>query len=287
MSPALQRFLGILTIALVLIGAGASAASASSNNHGRTIWFNDTEIDDDTIDGDLNVLFAKVSCSDSTIGGDVNVYFGSFDQLDGCKVTGEVNSVFDPSSVGMFAPWVAPQLLGSEVLHENRRLLEQLAWDVVVLFAFLLFPLRVRIALDRVERYPVIAAGMGTLATVAIIPVAVLLAISLVGIPLIVLEIAALFAGLWIGQAAVALLIGRRLYELSRPHATPSPLTALILGLVLISAAEILPVVGWGVMALVWLVGLGAAVLSCWRELPFGTPSNVPPAAGAPMNRPA
>jgi hypothetical protein len=123
MSPALQRFLGILTIALVLIGAGASAASASSNNHGRTIWFNDTEIDDDTIDGDLNVLFAKVSCSDSTIGGDVNVYFGSFDQLDGCKVTGEVNSVFDPSSVGMFAPWVAPQLLGSEVLHENRRLL--------------------------------------------------------------------------------------------------------------------------------------------------------------------
>ena len=232
------------------------------------------------------MLFAKASCSDAQISGNVNVYFGSFDQLDNCQIDGTVNYLFDSGSLGMFAPWVTPGGLSGDVFGENRRLFEQLAWDVVVVFAFLLFPLRVRVAMDRVERFPVISATTGTLALVAVMPVAILLLLSIVGIPLIVLEIAALFAGVWIGQAAVALLIGRRLYELARPHATPSPLTALLLGLVLISAAEILPVVGWAVMALVWLVGLGAAILACWRDVPFSHPLSAAPGSGPPMNRP-
>ncbi len=268
------RALAALALTLVLFGFAASVASAKTYSHGRTVWFHNTEIDGDDVEGDLNVLFAKASCSDATISGNVNVYFGSFDQLDNCAIDGTVNYLFDSGSLGMFAPWVTPGGFAGDVFGENRRLFEQLAWDVVVVFAFLLFPVRVRVALDRVERYPVISAGTGTLALVAVMPVAILLLLSIVGIPLIVLEIAALFAGVWIGQAAVALLVGRRLYELARPHATPSPLTALVLGLVLISAAEILPVVGWAVMALVWLVGLGAAVLACWHDVPFGGPVN-------------
>jgi hypothetical protein len=281
------RAFAALALAFVLVGFAASAASAKTYSHGRTVWFHDTEIDGDDVEGDLNVLFAKASCSDAQISGNVNVYFGSFDQLDNCQIDGTVNYLFDSSSLGMFAPWVTPGGLTGDVFGENRRLFEQLAWDVVVVFAFLLFPLRVRVAMDRVERFPVISATTGTLALVAVMPVAILLLLSIVGIPLIVLEIAALFAGVWVGQAAVALLIGRRLYELARPHATPSPLTALLLGLVLISAAEILPVVGWAVMALVWLVGLGAAILACWRDIPFSHPLSPAPGSGPPMNRPA
>ena len=131
-----------------------------------------------------------------------------------------------------------------------------------------------------------LSAAAGTLAFVAVLPIAILLALSIIGIPLIVLEFAALFAGLWIGQAAVSLLIGRRLYELARPHTTPSPLGALIVGLVVVSAAEILPVVGWAVTALVWLVGLGAAVLAFWRDMHFTNPGSTP-VGGAPMNRTA
>jgi hypothetical protein len=276
-----MRALAALALTFVLFGFAASAASAKTYSHGRTVWFHNTEIAGDDVEGDLNVLFAKASCSDATISGNVNVYFGSFDQLDNCQIDGTVNYLFDSGSLGMFAPWVTPGGLAGDVFGENRKLFEQLAWDVVVVFAFLLFPVRVRVALDRVERYPVISAGAGTLALVAVMPVAILLLLSIVGIPLIVLEIAALFAGVWIGQAAVALLVGRRLYELARPHATPSPLAALILGLVLISAAEILPVVGWAVMALVWLVGLGAAVLACWHDVPFGGPVNSASSGGS------
>ncbi len=280
------RTLAALALALTFFGVAASAVSAKTYSHGRTVWFHDTEIAGDDVEGDLNVLFAKASCSDATISGNVNVYFGSFDQLDNCQIDGTVNYLFDSSSLGMIAPWAVPGGTSSEFVGENHRLYRQFAWDVVVVFAFLLFPVRVRVALDRVERYPIISAGAGTLALVAVMPVAILLLLSIVGIPLIVLEIAALFAGVWIGQAAVALLVGRRLYELARPHSTPAPLAALVLGLALITAAEILPVVGWAVTALVCLVGLGATVLACWRDVPFAVPASAPP-GGPPMNRPA
>ena len=119
-----------------------------------------------------------------------------------------------------------------------------------------------RLALDRVERHPGLAAFVGIAAVVAVIPVAILLAITIVGIPLIVLELAALFVGIWLGTGAIALLVGRRLSELVWPATTPSPLWALILGLVVISAAETVPYIGWAVTALVWLMGLGASILA-------------------------
>jgi hypothetical protein len=286
-APGLRPFLVVAALLVALLGT-ASAASAKTYSHGHTVWFHDTEIGDgDEVRGDLNVIFGNASCSDGgTIDGNVNVYFGSFDQLDGCDVGGTVNYIFDSSSLGMFSPWTPGNGATSEMLWENKRLIGQFAWSVVIVFAFLLFPLRVRTALDRVEKHPMLSAAAGTLAFVAVLPIAVLLALSIVGIPLIVLEFAALFAGLWIGQAAVSLLIGRRLYEIARPHTTPSPLGALIVGLVVVSAAEILPVVGWAVTALVWLVGLGAAVLAFWRDMHFTNPGSTP-VGGAPMNRTA
>jgi hypothetical protein len=78
------------------------------------------------------------------------------------------------------------------------------------------------------------------------------------------------------------MLIGRRLYELLRPHATPSPLGALALGLVVITAAETLPVVGWAVWALVILVGLGSALLAFVRETSFRSFAGNPAPAGVP-----
>ncbi|MBV8245711.1 MAG: hypothetical protein JOZ38_07310, partial [Candidatus Eremiobacteraeota bacterium] len=184
-----------------------------------------------------------------------------------------------------FAPWVPASNTAAAIVHENVRMMTRLAYSVIVLLLFLLFPMRVRIALDRVEKHPGLSAVVGVLAIVAIIPVGVLLLISIIGIPLIPLELLAIFAGVFIGQAAVGLLVGRRVYELLRPHATPSPLAALVIGLIVISAAEIVPVVGGLITALVWLIGLGAAILAFIRDtgLPPGTGPRAP-ISGPPMN---
>jgi hypothetical protein len=279
----------ILAALFALFGATLANASARTYHHGKTVWFSDVTIaDGDVVKGDLDIVFGSVVCEDGgEIDGNVKTFFGSFNARDGCQVDGRVNDVFSNNALTGdgalgFLPALAPPS-SDDFLTENRRILKKFAWDVVVVFAFLLFPLRVRVALDRVEKHPGLSFAAGAVAVVACVPIGVLLLLSIIGIPLIPLEFAALFAGLWIGNAAVALLVGRRLYELLRPHTTPSPLGALVLGLIVVTAAETLPVVGWAVAALVALVGLGAALLAFVRETSFHAFTNPAMSGGTPQ----
>lgn len=273
---------------LVLVASTAGVASARTYNHGMNVVLSNRTLGEgDYVRGDLNIVLGSATCSaGAVIEGNVNTVFGTFVPLDGCIVHGTWNGAFDGDSVGSIVPWASPQGSATMLLEENHRIMMQLAYGVVVVFAFLLFPVRVRVALERVERHPGLSAAVGTLAVVAVIPVAILLVLSIIGIPLVVVEVAAIFAGLWIGQAAVAILVGRRLFELVRPHTTPSPLAALVLGLAVVSAGEILPAVGWFVVALVGVIGLGAAILAFVRETAFaGLHRDAPqgPIGGAPM----
>jgi hypothetical protein len=284
-----MRFVYLAAALVAVFAATLSFASAHTFAHGKTVWFSDTTVGDgDEIRGDLDVVFGNVVCENGgVVDGNVRTFFGSFDQRDGCLVGGRVSGAFASAPVTI-APWLSP-VTNDDFYAQNDGVLKKLAWDVVVVFAFLLFPMRVRLALDRVERHPGLSFATGAIALVAAIPVAVLLLLSIIGLPLIPLEVLALFAALWIGHAAVGLVLGRRLYELLRPQATPSPLGALLVGLVVITAAQTLPVVGWAVTALVVLVGLGCALLAFVRETPFRafTGSAAPPPPGPPMNRPA
>ncbi len=261
-----------MTLAVALLAmllATIGFASARTFDHGKTVWFSDTTIAaGDVVRGDLDIIFGSVTCEDgATIEGSVRTFFGQFDPHDGCSVGGRVTDAFGSGPIDAVVPWLAAP--GDDFVAQNRSFLKKLAWDVVVVFAFLLFPLRVRIALDRVEKHPGLCAAAGAGGLVAALPIAILLLVSILGIPLVPIEIAALFAALWIGHAAVALLIGRRFYELLRPHDTASPLGALVIGLVVVTAAQSLPIVGWAVTALVVLVGLGAAFLAFVREKAF------------------
>jgi hypothetical protein len=140
--------------------------------------------------------------------------------------------------------------------------------------------------LDRLERHPGLSVVAGVLGTVAIIPLAVLLAITILLIPLILLELVFLLAAVFLGTAALALLIGRRLCELVSPATTPSPLVALLVGIALITAAELVPVVGTLVLILVGLIGLGATILSFAGDglaHPVAAPPPRSPISGPPM----
>ena len=158
-------------------------------------------------------------------------------------------------------PW-APSDSGYNPFLPDHRLLWRISWNLLALLVFLIFPLRTRMVLDRLERHPGLSVAAGLLGCVAVIPLAVLLAITILLIPLILLEFVFVLAGVFLGTAALALLIGRRLCELLSPSTTPSPLVALLAGLALITAAELVPVVGTLVLIFVGLIGLGATMLS-------------------------
>ena len=236
-------------------------ANAHILDNGETIILRDATIaPDHTVNGDLNVILGDAHIA-GHVKGDVNTIFGRCDVMDGAIIDGEEHCVTD-GVPRWITPWIVNSIPFQSLGDQNKHVMVKLGASAIVLLVFLLFPMRMRLALDRVERQPGLAACVGAAAMIAIVPVALLLLVSIVGIPLIVLEMATIFVGIWLGTGAIALLVGRRLSELVMPKTTPSPLWALILGLVVVSAAETVPYVGWAVTALVWLVGLGASILA-------------------------
>jgi hypothetical protein len=279
------RLLSVATALLAVAAlAQAQPAAARSHDHGQFKLFSDAYVaQNEVVNGNLNVVFGNAVVA-GHVRGDVNTLFGSCTKTDTAQIDGEEHCVQNGAASALM-PWLIPHNFGTSLADQDHRLLAKLASSAVILLIFLLFPLRMRVALDRVERHPALSAATGAVAAVAIIPIAVLLIVTLVGIPLVLLEIAALFVGIWIGTGAIALLVGRRLCELVMPAATPSPLVALILGLVVVTATEIVPYVGWAVTALVWLVGLGSAILSFVRSAQLDAAIDRAPIGGPPMRR--
>jgi hypothetical protein len=260
-----RAFAALVLGVLAVLVCFPSMALARMGDHGETVLFKSVYIaPDEVINGDLNVIFGDAEIA-GHVRGDVNTIFGSCKLDDGAQVDGDEHCV---ASDGMRAmmPWISGYGAFDSLWGQDRRLLFKLGSSAIVLLIFLLFPMRMRLALDRIERHPGICTAAGTALLVLTIPAAILFALSIIGIPLIVVELAALIGGVWLGTGAVALLIGRRFCELVRPQSTPSPLFALIVGLVFVSAAESVPIIGWAVMALIWLVGLGGAGLTFVRS---------------------
>ena len=261
------RLIALFTTLLALAGfAHAAPAQARGHDGGETQIFTDVVVPaGQTIDGDVNVVFGDAKIA-GVVTGDCNAVFGKCVLLDGGVVRGQINGVTN-DGVRTFVPWAVYRNNGAGVMaDQDHHLFAKLFQTGIVVLIFLLFPLRMRVALDRVERHPALSAATGAVAAVAIVPIGLLLLVSIIGIPLLAVEAAAVAVGIWLGTGAIALVVGRRLCELVLPHATPSPLMALLVGLVVVSAAQIVPFAGWAVTALIWLVGLGAAVLSFVRS---------------------
>lgn len=134
----------------------------------------------------------------------------------------------------------------------------------------------------------------GILGEVAILPLCVLLAVSLVGIPLIPVALIAYGAAFLFGLAGVGLLVGE--IFLKRAGATTiSSIAAVAIGLVLIELFSLLgallsPVPGLGafvsilglvVLYFAWTVGLGSVILTV-----FGTREWSPRRAEVPAQSP-
>ena len=272
----------ILVAALMALGAAAAQAQTYDVRSGHSvtrIFQNVYVAPNEEIDGDLNVIFGDAHVA-GLVRGDCNAVFGTCDVEPDGQITGDNNS-FTNDAVRALIPWLHRD--SAPMADQDHRLFVKLAWSAIVVVIFLLFPLRMRIALDRIERHPALSTATGTVAVLALIPVAIALLLTIVGIPLIALEVVALFVGVWLGTGAIALLVGRRLCEMVMPATTPSPLAALVVGLVVVSAAEVLPVAGAAVSALVWLAGLGAAILSFIRAPQIDAALHRAPIAGPPM----
>lgn len=235
--------------------------------------------------------------------GDVTAVGGRVDQEKGATIGGTVNEVrigpqfnFEPWHVfdGMwFQGWHA---IGGGVRLLGTVMRVSLVLLLALLVALIASSPVQRIA-DRVGRDPWLSGFTGLLAQLLFIPVLVLtiviLAVSIIGIPLLLLVpfgVLAFLIATLVGFSGVALRVGRWAVGSARPA-----LVALAVGVILVSAVglvartlALLPVPLWPISwilgftaffleYLAWTVGLGGALLTRFGTRGAVTPFDVTP----------
>lgn len=283
-------------ICLAFIAVSSALIFFASSAQARTTWvdhggnyFGDVYVQaGQTIDGDLNVVGGTATIA-GTVNGDVSVVGGNVVERPGAMITGHVNTL-GGSVIESMAPWF-PQVAQTTNNHFDGSLIWRIAASLMTLLIFLIFPLRTKIALDRLERHPGLCTAAGLIAWIAVIPLAFALTVTIILIPLVFVEFIVLIVGVYLGKAALSLLIGRRLFEMLSPQTTPTPFSAFLLGLALLTAAELVPFLGVLVTGLIWLIGVGSAALAFIGEQHFtamgtrvATATGIPPTA--PMSGP-
>jgi hypothetical protein len=143
--------------------------------------------------------------------------------------------------------------------------------------------------LERVTRaiagQPILSGGVGLLTVIVAPLLFILLAITLILIPVSLLGLLLLAIAWFFGRIAIGLLVGKRLGATIKQD-WPAPLAAglgtFCLVLVIDGIGTIIPCVGWLVPAVVGLVGLGGVLLTR-----FATQSYPPPTIKTLANPPS
>jgi hypothetical protein len=245
------------------------------------------------IDGDLIALGGLVQMSESTvIEGDVNALGGDLQGESLATITGQVNSSnANSASLPLAIPGGIHIPVPNFDLHINP------AWDFLWLLfqSFLWAALAVLVVLfaekptrrvgQTVAGQPVISGGLGLLTAIVAPLVLVVVAITIIGIPLALLGILAIIVTWAFGIIAIGAEVGERLARLGKSDwAFPvsAALGVFLVTLVINTVGKIIPCVGWLLPFLVGLVGLGAVLLTRFGSRPYPTEIvAVPPAPPA------
>lgn len=101
----------------------------------------------------------------------------------------------------------------------------------------------------------------GLLALVLIVPLAVLLAISVIGIILIPLELILVAVVALLGLIGASYIIGDFFYALCKKP-SPKPIGRFIWGLIIIWLLGWIPLIGWMIKVLIVTIGMGSTILT-------------------------
>lgn len=154
---------------------------------------------------------------------------------------------------------------------------------LLVLLAFLLFPVKTREATEYLLENPLVAGVAGFFSPIILALLVTALAITVIGIPLIPLVLIMTVIGYLIGKAALAAFLGNRLFEVARVQ-SPKPIVSMLLGLAILT---VISMFGWAGIVIYFCIGaiaLGTAlygfvrVVNKRRRLTSFIPPAAPPA---------
>jgi len=108
---------------------------------------------------------------------------------------------------------------------------------------------------------PLKATVWGIVGLILIVPLAVLLAVSVVGIVLIPLEMTIVLCAVILGFAAVSQLVGERLFVTLKRH-DRSIMRETVWGLIILWVIGWIPYVGWMLKVFAIVLGLGGVIVT-------------------------
>ena len=203
----------------------------------------------DKIDGNAVTVMGdlEVAASDVKVGGDAWTVLGQQRGLAADSVTGSIRR-FDTATISRM---LVSGLVGILLLLGLLALAAALALN---LFGYMLLGAeRLTVMADACTRTPAICflIGLGTCFALSVIGLmlSILLPVSLPVLGLFLVVSA-------IGYCGLTFAVGRNLLPKSRP------LLATMFGALLVGAVELIPIVGWLVLSVLWSVAIGAAIMS-------------------------
>ncbi|MBT5855053.1 hypothetical protein HOH87_00265 [bacterium] len=224
-----------------------------------------------SVGGDVHV-YGMVLEDAVSVGGDVIIYPGGNVAEDAISVGGSVINKGD-SKIGGDTVTVDPFNLDAETwTHTVKPIrhwgywmggLASIAFLVLAVLVVLFVPSPVRQIQETLLDSGVQSLVWGLFGVILVIPTTIVLAISLVGIPLIPFFWIIIFAAKLFGYVCCSGILGQQvLNKIKRP--SNSMMIQIIAGLVTLWFVGLIPIVGWLLKTGVTLCGFGAVLLLGW-----------------------
>jgi uncharacterized RDD family membrane protein YckC len=226
-----------------------------------------------TVEGDLvNILGSATLGPDAKMRRDVVVVGGTLTREPGATIGGTPTVV---STLGIFPNF---EWLKSYAVHGimfARPIAPQVGWVWVVvgiclliyLLIAILFPRPIQACVDTLEKRPIGSFFMGILLFVLLAPLTFLLAVSIVGIPVIPFLFCAMIVAFLFGKVSVYRFAGTQVGRQFNLATLQLPLVAFLIGALIFCLLYMIPVLGFLVWCAIIPFGMGAAALAAFGGL--------------------
>lgn len=216
---------------------------------------------DGEVTGDVICIGATVEIArTAAIGRDLIVIGGSLNRAEGSRIAGRVYDIRSQRDMKQVAASVLPFLpeTGGMTFF---KVIKIFFWLILALLALAVFPAQVAQAAAMLPRQPWRHLGRGLAALLAfllLLLVFLLLSFVLIGIPLLIVLMAAYFLLLIFGRAVIFFFIGERASTVLRLRANPA--FFIVLGIAIYTLLKFIPVAGGMLLLILDLFAIGIGV---------------------------
>jgi len=218
---------------------------------------------DGIVDGDAVAVGGSVHLGEEAIiHGDAVTVGGTIEEAEGSMVYGTTVDVgsFDFTNIfegkNFFGGY-----RGIPGIPMGLKFIPLIGLFALVLLLAVLIPTELSTVASNIKNEPIMMFLWGIFGIILIVPLAVMLAISIIGIALIPLEILAVFLATLIGYIAVAIFIGKKLLTVLNKD-NPAVILSAILGVLILWLIGLIPIFGGIVKAIAVIIGFGAVIIA-------------------------